>query len=99
VVKVPRLMLLLFLIAQVCDGVFTYVAVSAVGLAAEGNILLATWMGIVGPGATLVGAKALAAAAGFLVYYRGLHTLLAGLTAFYAAAAVGPWMAVYATWP
>jgi hypothetical protein len=99
VVKVPRLVLLLFLVAQLCDGVFTYVAVSAVGLGAEGNVLLATWMGLVGPGATLIGAKTLAAAAGLLVYYRGLHGLLAGLTAFYAAAAVGPWMAIYATWP
>jgi hypothetical protein len=99
VVKVPRLILLLFLVAQLCDGIFTYVAVSAVGIAAEGNALLAVWMGLVGPGATLFAAKSIAAGAGLLVYYRGLHGLLAGLTAFYAAAAVGPWLAVYATWP
>ena len=95
----PRLMLLLFLVAQVCDGIFTYVAVSAVGLHAEGNALLAAWMGLVGPAATLVAAKSVAACAGLLVYYRGLHGLLAGLTVFYAAAAVGPWLAVYVTWP
>lgn len=97
--KLSRLVLLLFLAAQVCDGVFTYVAVSSVGLHAEGNALLATWMGIAGPGVTLLGAKLMAAAAGVFVYVRGLHGLLAGLTVFYAAAAVGPWVVVYATWP
>lgn len=99
VVKISRLVLLLFLAAQLCDGVFTYVAVSAVGIHAEGNALLATWMGLVGPGTALLAAKTVAALAGLLVYWRGLHGLLAGLTAFYAAAAVGPWMLVYASWP
>lgn len=99
VVKPSRLILLLFLLAQLCDGIFTYAAVSAVGLAAEGNVLLATWMGIAGPGPTLVAAKVLAALAGLLVYARGMHGVLAGLTAFYAAAAVGPWVFVFASWP
>lgn len=99
VVKLSRLTLLLFVAAQVCDGVFTYVAVSAVGSVAEGNLFLAAWMDLAGPAATLVAAKLLAAAAGIFVYYRGLHGLLAGLTAFYAAAAVGPWVFVYLNWP
>jgi hypothetical protein len=99
VVKLSRLTLLLFLVTQLCDGIFTYVAVSAVGLAAEGNVLLATWMGFIGPATTLVVAKLGAAAAGVLVYYKGLHGVLAGLTAFYAAAAVGPWMIVFMNWP
>jgi uncharacterized membrane protein len=97
--KVSRLVLLLFLVAQICDGVFTYVAVSALGLSAEGNVLLSSWMALVGPAPTLVAAKVLAAGAGLLVYYRGLHGVLAGLTAFYAAVAVGPWLFVYARWP
>jgi hypothetical protein len=99
VVRASRLILALFLILQICDGVFTYVAVSAVGLGAEGNVLLATWMGLIGPGATLLAAKTLAVAAGLLVYYRGLHAVLAGLTVFYSTAAVGPWLVVFATWP
>jgi hypothetical protein len=98
-VRPARLVLLLFLVAQLCDGVFTYVAVSAVGLAAEGNLILAAWMGWAGPGATLVVAKLLATAAGLFVYMRGLHGVLAGLTAFYTAAAVGPWLFVFANWP
>ena len=58
-----RLMLLLFLTAQGFDGLFTYIAVHAYGLDAEGNVLIATWMGLVGPGAALFGAKAVAALA------------------------------------
>lgn len=91
----PRLVLLLFLAAQAFDGIFTYVAVSAYGLAAEGNLLLATWMALIGPAPTLLGAKGLAAACGVFLYLRGVHRTLALLTVIYAAAAVGPWTLVY----
>jgi uncharacterized membrane protein len=97
--QVSRLVLLLFLCAQAFDGVFTYVAVSAVGIHAEGNVLLSTWMSLVGPGPTLVVAKLVAAAAGLFVYYRGLHGLLATLTALYGLVAIGPWLVVYRSWP
>jgi hypothetical protein len=86
---------LLFLTAQAFDGVFTYVAVSAYGLAAEGNLLLSTWMALVGPAPTLLGAKALAAGCGVFLYVRGVHRTLALLTLIYALGAVGPWMMVY----
>jgi len=99
IVRITRLMLMLFLIAQVCDGLFTYVAVSAVGVGAEGNMLLASWMHHVGPAPTLLVAKMISIAAGVLVYVRGLHSVLAGLTAFYMAAAVGPWLYVFTQWP
>jgi hypothetical protein len=56
-----RMVLGLFLLAQACDGIFTYVAVRSDGIAAEGNMLLATWMTLVGPAPTLLGAKMLAA--------------------------------------
>lgn len=97
--RVSRLVLLLFLVAQVFDGLFTYVAVSAVGIGAEGNMLLAGWMELVGPGPTLVVAKLAAGAAGLLVYYRGMHRLLATLTVLYGAVAIGPWLLVFHTWP
>jgi hypothetical protein len=90
-----RLVLLLFLTAQACDGLFTYVAVSAFGLAAEGNVLMATWMGLVGPAPALLGAKMLAASCGVLLYIKGVHRTLALLTLFYAVGAVGPWMVVF----
>jgi hypothetical protein len=89
-----RVVLLLFLAAQACDGLFTYAAVTTYGLAAEGNLLLSTWMSLVGPAPALVGAKALAAACGVLLYLKGIHRTLALLTVFYAFGAVGPWIVV-----
>jgi hypothetical protein len=91
----PRLILLLFLLAQVCDGLFTYVAVGLFGIAAEGNVLLSTWMHVAGAGPTLLAAKGLALACGALLYVRGLHWMLGGLTAVYAFGAVGPWLLVF----
>ena len=95
----PRLILLLFLVAQLVDGLFTYVAVSVYGPGAEANVILAVWMAIIGPAPTLLVAKTVAAGAGVLVYRQGFHGLLAALTAVYATVAVGPWLHVYATWP
>jgi hypothetical protein len=99
VMRVSRLVLLLFLVAQLFDGLFTYVAVSAVGTQAEGNLMLAMWMNLVGPGPTLLVAKLGAGLAGVFVYYRGMHRLLAGLTALYGVVAIGPWLVVYRAWP
>jgi hypothetical protein len=93
--RLPRLVLLLFLIAQFWDGIFTWVAVEAHGLTAEGNTILATWMAVVGPTTTLLAAKLGAAAAGVLLYLHGVHAVLAGLTLLYAVGAIGPWLAHY----
>jgi hypothetical protein len=95
--RLPRLVLLLFLVAQAWDGVFTWVAVDVHGVAAEGNMVLATWMMLVGPTPTLVAAKLGAAGLGILLYVRGVHGILAGLTALYAVGAIGPWMAHFST--
>ena len=97
--RISRLVLLLFLVAQLFDGLFTYVAVSAVGTQAEGNIILVTWMNLVGPGPTLLVAKLVAGLAGVFVYSRGMHRLLAALTALYGVVAIGPWLMVYRAWP
>ena len=91
-----RIILLLFLSAQAFDGVFTYVAVGAYGLAAEGNALMATWMALVGAAPALFAAKTIAAACGVLLYVRGVHRTLALLTLFYAFGALGPWMLIFA---
>jgi hypothetical protein len=92
---VSRMVLLLFLTAQAWDGVFTYAAVSTHGLAAEGNVLLATWMAMAGLAPALVAAKLGAACCGLLLYSRRLHVVLAGLTLLYAAYAIGPWMLIF----
>jgi hypothetical protein len=92
---VSRVMLLVFLAAQGFDGLFTYTAVHAYGLHAEGNILIATWMALVGPAAALFGAKAVACACGLLLYARGMHRTLSLLTTIYIVGAIGPWMMVF----
>ncbi len=99
VMRVSRLVLLLFLAVQAFDGIFTYVAVRALGPGMESNLLLASWMAAVGPVPTLLAAKSVAAGAGLLVHRHGLHELLAGLTLVYACLAIGPWLYVYVTWP
>jgi hypothetical protein len=97
--RLPRLVLLVFLVTQAYDGLFTYVAVRAQGVEAEGNLILGTWMMLVGPAATLVVSKLVAAASGLFVYTRGREGTLAVLTGLYLFAAIGPWLYVYANWP
>jgi hypothetical protein len=92
-----RVVLFLFLLAQACDGAFTYTAVRAYGIAAEGNMVLATWMSLVGPFPTLLVAKTVAGCGGVLLYARGVHRTLALLTLLYALGAIGPWIVVFQT--
>jgi hypothetical protein len=81
-----------FLLAQVFDGFFTCAAVSLFGPAAEGNPLLVTWMGLVGPQVAVVGAKLMASFCGVILYWLRTDTVLLLLTLFYATFAVGPWL-------
>jgi hypothetical protein len=94
--SLSRVMFLLFLTVQCLDGLFTYVAVHAFGPHAEGNILIATWIALVGPAPALFGAKSVAAACGVLLYVRGMHRTLSLLTMFYGVGAIGPWIVVFA---
>jgi len=91
---VSRVVLCLFLLTQAGDGLLTYTAVRAYGIAAEGNMVLATWMALVGPFPALFAAKLLAASGGVLLYARGIHRTLAILTLFYVFGAIGPWIVV-----
>lgn len=93
-VVTTRVILPIFLAAQAFDGLFTYVAVQSYGLIAEGNVLLATWIGLVGPGPAILGAKILAASCGVLLYCLGVHRALLGLTVLYGAFAIVPWLIV-----
>ena len=69
----------------------------AYGIAAEGNMVLATWMALVGPFPTLFVAKMVAAGGGVLLYARGIHRTLALLTLLYIFGAIGPWIVVFQT--
>ena len=91
----PRLILIVFLLTQVFDGILTYVAVAWLGVVGEGNLLLATVMHLAGAGPALVGAKSLAAGCGLLLHSRGLHGVLGVLTGLYILAAIAPWLLVF----
>lgn len=91
----PRLVVAAFLLAQLCDGVFTYVAIQRFGMLAEGNPLLATWVALVGPQPAIIGAKLMASGCGVLLYSVRHYVVLGWLTLFYGAVAVGPWVATF----
>ena len=86
--------LLLFLLAQMADGVLTYVGVSVYGLHMEGNPLIGWMMSTMGHGPALATAKITAGFFGIALHLSAVHKAVAMLTAFYLAVAVFPWVAV-----
>jgi uncharacterized membrane protein len=89
-----NVVVIVFLLAQACDGVLTYVGVSLYGTAIEGNPLLAWLMETMGHGPALATAKVLAGAFGIALHLTAVHRVLAALSAFYVAVAIVPWMAI-----
>jgi hypothetical protein len=83
-----------FLIAQACDGVFTYVGVATYGLHVEGNPLLAWLMDALGNGPAVAAAKTAAGAFGIALHLVAVHRVVAALAVFYVAVAVVPWLSV-----
>jgi len=82
--------ILLFFVAQVLDGVLTYLGVAAFGLS-EGNPIIAYYMKHHGVGPSVTVAKSLAIACAMLLHLLGLHRTLALLTLLYLSMAVLPW--------
>jgi hypothetical protein len=80
-----------FLLAQCFDGVFTYVGVLSFGLGIEANPLIASLMTSLGHGVALTGAKVVAAALGILLHLRQVHSAVAILAGFYIVVAIVPW--------
>ena len=88
------IVVVVFLVAQACDGVFTYVGVSLYGVGIEGNPLLAWLMTSIGEGPALATAKVTASAFGIALHLTAVHRILAALSAFYVAVAILPWIAI-----
>lgn len=86
--------LLVFLVAQVCDGAFTYVGVQAFGTGIEANPIVAWYIAGFGVGAALIVVKGLALACAALLHLCACHRTLAVLSAVYGVAAVMPWITV-----
>jgi|RhiMetdeSRZDD1v2_1073273.scaffolds.fasta_scaffold138700_2 hypothetical protein len=87
--------LVIFLLAQCFDGVFTYVGVTTFGVSVEANPVIVALMAALGQGPALMGAKLLAGALGICLHLREIHGAIAVLTLFYLAAAILPWSVIF----
>jgi hypothetical protein len=83
--------IVLFLVTQALDGVFTYVGLSVYGPSIEANPLLGWLMHAFGAGPALAGAKLTAAGLGIILHLVAVHRAVALLTLLYACAAILPW--------
>jgi hypothetical protein len=83
-----------FLLAQVSDGVLTYIGVATYGLAMEANPLITWLMTAMGEGPGLATAKVTAGAFGIILHLTGVHRAVAALAGFYIVVAIIPWMAL-----
>jgi len=85
-----NIVIVLFLIAQVLDGAFTYLGISSFGLA-EGNPIIAHYIREHGLGISLMAAKIVAVFCAMALHLLGLHRTLGVLTLLYLTCAVLPW--------
>ena len=83
-----------FLLVQVCDGLLTYVGVTAYGVHMEGNPLMAWLMLWMGRGPALAMTKAAASGFGVALHLTAVHRVVAALTLFYVALAILPWLGI-----
>ena len=71
--------IILFLVAQLLDGIFTYLGVAAFGLS-EGNPVIAYYIEHHGVGPSVTIAKVLAVVCSMVLHLLGLHRTLGLLT-------------------
>jgi uncharacterized membrane protein len=84
------IVLVVFLCAQVLDGVFTYLGISNFGWT-EGNPLIAWYMQHFGVGLIVMAAKLLAVGCAIVLHLLAFHKMLALLTLIYLSVAILPW--------
>ena len=87
----------IFVLAQVLDGILTYIGVSRLGIEIEANVLLATWMHLIGAPTALLGAKLMACGCGYILYRTAWHRPLAITAGLCLGVAVIPWIGIVAT--
>ncbi len=90
--------LVVFLLAQACDGVLTYIGVRTFGPGIEANPLVAWLMGTLGNGAGLATAKVTASVFGIMLHLSEVHRTVAILAGFYLVVAIVPWITVLYLW-
>jgi hypothetical protein len=83
--------LVMFLVAQLLDGVLTYLGVMLHGPQMEGNPIIAWLMDRMGEGPGLATAKITASFFGIVLHLSAVHKAVALLAAFYFGVAIIPW--------
>ena len=85
----------IFLLAQLLDALLTYGGVMKLGVDVEMNMILATWMRLVGPAVTLGVAKMIACLCGLFLYSTARHRMLAVAAGLSIGVGVVPWCVVF----
>jgi hypothetical protein len=88
------LAVIVFLLAQVSDGVLTYIGVSTYGASIEGNPLITWLMSAMGQGPGLATAKLTAGCFGVALHLSSVHKAVALLACFYIVVAIIPWIGI-----
>jgi len=88
------LVLGIFFVTQVLDGLLTFEGISRFGDAVEANILVHTVVSAWGAVPGLTSTKAFACACGLILYGTGSHRLLAAATGANIGIAIIPWLLV-----
>jgi len=91
------LAVVIFLLTQALDGVFTYLGVSIWGPRIEANPLIVSAIGSVGILGGVGAAKIVAVTFGIMLHLRRVHNLVAMLAVVYVAGAIVPWTALFLT--
>ena len=94
--KQGPLVLAIFLVTQLADGLLTYWGVTRFGTDLEMNTLLVASIEQVGPGATLLAAKAFACLCGVALYANLYLRPLAAVAGLCLGVAVVPWLLLFA---
>ena len=89
------LAVVVFLLTQCLDGVFTYLGVSMWGPGIEANPLIVSAIGSVGILGGVGAAKIVAISFGIMLHLRRVHNLVAMLTVIYVTGAILPWTAFF----
>jgi hypothetical protein len=86
--------LVVFLLTQCLDGIFTYVGIITFGPGIEANPLIGALMLHLGHAGALMTAKTMSASLGIALHVRRVHGAVALLTGFYLSVAILPWIAI-----
>src|SRR5262249_36889363 len=84
-----------FMVVQALDGVLTYMGFHIWGPTVEANPLISSAVSFAGVGTGVAMAKLFAVGLGMILHLRGVHGVVALLTAFYLAVAIVPWAMLF----